>query len=337
MNTIHLCRQCQTQGYPETWIAVLTSSTDDSFYKVDWDIAFLGNFYDGAYLSTNGFITFGSGSNIYTGFSPTVPPLPTVFVWAEDLIALKIYKKQVGDIMLVRYEGIEYSRTPGGSPIPTFIYEVAFGQTGYIEVTICTKQFFGQGYTGVSDGSSGTLKLGSLPVQANVQNSFVISCASTLCGLKSPAFFTALDPNAAQPTFSPTSAPTYGPVPAQPTPDFVDWAVGCRGYTASSTMVYDTAAGYGSDDSNFYMANSQVDIDFQGASKRGLFMGSNGYITFENGWNIYEGFSGNVPDEPTLFVVAADLRMMRGGYENIQVNGAPAFWIRYEGKPYYFY
>ena len=78
----------------------LTSSTtptsgnnDDGFWQLTlpFDVQFLGTNYSSIYVGTNSYITFGSGSSVYSGLSATTPNLPKIMWCASDRSVQRIY------------------------------------------------------------------------------------------------------------------------------------------------------------------------------------------------------------------------------------------------------
>jgi hypothetical protein len=70
-----------------------TGSNDDGFWTLNlpFDIQYLGNTYSTIYVGTNHYVTFGSGSSVYTGLSATTPNLPKIMWACADNSVQRIY------------------------------------------------------------------------------------------------------------------------------------------------------------------------------------------------------------------------------------------------------
>lgn len=123
-----------TQG-TTTVTSLLNSTptgTDDSYYTVPlpFTFYFAGTGYTTAYVGTNSYITFGSGSTDYSGLGPTWPPYPKILIGANDRTARRIgYYSIAGATqttsdtnlyVTIRYEGYN---NPDGSGVASTVWE----------------------------------------------------------------------------------------------------------------------------------------------------------------------------------------------------------------------
>ena len=112
-----------TTGWTQTW----SSSADDSNHKISfgWNTSFNTSNYDGVYVGSNTYLTFGSGSSLYSGLSASVPAIPGVHMCAADNSYQRVYYKlDDANTMRIRYEG--NNSTSGTVGSPTIVYEAVF-------------------------------------------------------------------------------------------------------------------------------------------------------------------------------------------------------------------
>jgi hypothetical protein len=66
---------------------VLVSAQDDSsdVYNLPFPITYLGSTYNSLYVGTNGYVTFGGGSSVYTTTTYDNPSLPKIMISVCDL------------------------------------------------------------------------------------------------------------------------------------------------------------------------------------------------------------------------------------------------------------
>lgn len=123
-----------TQG--TTTLTSLLNSTptgiDDNFYSVPlpFTFYFAGTGYTTAYVGTNSYITFGSGSTSYSSLGPTNPPYPKILIGASDRTARRIgYYSIAGATqttsdtnlyVTIRYEGYNNA---DGSGVASTVWE----------------------------------------------------------------------------------------------------------------------------------------------------------------------------------------------------------------------
>ena len=107
-----------------------TGTRDDGYWTLSlpFNITYLGTTYSTIYPSTNGYLTFGGGSTIYSGISVTTPALPKIMWCAKDNSVQRIYYGTEGTspnrTYRVRQEGV--ATTIGTTGSPTMVCEWVF-------------------------------------------------------------------------------------------------------------------------------------------------------------------------------------------------------------------
>ena len=97
--------------------------------------------------------------------------------------------------------------------------------------------------------------------------------------------------------------------------------------TSGLTLVYN-----GNVDDTSFAVNLPWTINFLGTNYNSVYVGSNGYVTFSAGSNIYSGFSASNPPGPHISIYPADRRLYKLYYAEIAAGTAQArFVIRAEG------
>ena len=97
-------------SYPQN--VTFAGNVDDGFYivPVGWNVNYLGSLYNTIYVGTNGYVTFGDGSNSFSGLNYATPPLPKILICAADNSMQRIWYGYTGAApnrkLVVRYEGI---------------------------------------------------------------------------------------------------------------------------------------------------------------------------------------------------------------------------------------
>jgi len=159
-----------------------TGTADDGYWTVPipFTVNFLGGTYNTVYVGTNSYITFGSGSVLYTGLGASTPAVSKIMVSAGDNSCQRIYYGSSGSAPLrtfrIRFEG-HVVATGGVVGSPTLEFEVVFYENNSQQIDlhvgtnnrwtiIATGYSFD--YTHVSAPLVGTLtvnnNLASLPV-----------------------------------------------------------------------------------------------------------------------------------------------------------------------------
>ena len=113
---------------PSGWSSVQNASQDDSFVQIPLPFTFYFNntAYQDVFVGSNQYMTFGSGTNVFSGLSSTNPALDKIFLNAADRSFQRVAYINATDFSYVRirYEGATgTSGTPGSS---TVIYEATF-------------------------------------------------------------------------------------------------------------------------------------------------------------------------------------------------------------------
>ena len=109
------------------WTQIQSTSRDDASLNVPFgfNTSFNTTSYNGVYVGSNTYLTFGSGSSNYSGLSVSNPAIPGVHMCAADNSYQKVfYKLDNANTMRVRYEG--NNATSGTVGTPTIVYEAVF-------------------------------------------------------------------------------------------------------------------------------------------------------------------------------------------------------------------
>jgi hypothetical protein len=110
---------------PSTFASSTTPTSgnnDDGFWDIQlpFNIEYLGNSYSNVYVGTNMYLTFGSGSSIYSGLSVSSPNLPKIMWGAADNSVQRIYSGVAGvapnRTFRIRIEGNASTGGTLGSP-----------------------------------------------------------------------------------------------------------------------------------------------------------------------------------------------------------------------------
>lgn len=111
--------------------APTTGNNDDGYWTLSlpFTILFNGISYDTIYVGTNSYITFGGGSEEYSGLSFSNPNLPKIMISSEDNSCQRLYYGTEGNpgvnrTYRIRYEGT--NSTTGSLGNPNIVYEVTF-------------------------------------------------------------------------------------------------------------------------------------------------------------------------------------------------------------------
>lgn len=109
------------------WISLQDASVDDAFVTVPLPFSFpiAGSSYTSAFVGSNTYITFGSGSTVYSSLSATNPALPKFFLGAADNSYQRVaYYTGGTDYVRIRYEG--NGSTSGTVGSPGIVLEITF-------------------------------------------------------------------------------------------------------------------------------------------------------------------------------------------------------------------
>ena len=100
--------------------------------------------------------------------------------------------------------------------------------------------------------------------------------------------------------------------------------------TSGLTLAYN-----GDVDDTSFAVNLPWSVNFLGTNYNSVFVGSNGYITFQSGSSTYGGFSASNPPGPHISIYPADRRLYKLYYAQIAAGTAQEkFVIRVEGVDY---
>jgi hypothetical protein len=100
--------------------------------------------------------------------------------------------------------------------------------------------------------------------------------------------------------------------------------------TSGLTLAYN-----GNVDDTFFTVNLPWSVNFLGTNYNSVYVGSNGYVTFQTGNSTYSGFSASNPAGPHISIYPADRRLYKLYYAEIDAGTAQArFVIRVEGVDY---
>lgn len=110
---------------PSGWTGLQNSSVDDSFVTVPLGFNFymFGTAYSTVYVGSNTYLTFGSGSSLYSGLSITNPALNKFHLGAADNSYQRVsyYNHPSNFYTIIRYEG--NGSTSGTVGSPGIVYE----------------------------------------------------------------------------------------------------------------------------------------------------------------------------------------------------------------------
>jgi len=111
---------------------------DNVFFTISlpFEIDFLGNRYSTVYLGSNGYFTFGGGSNQFNAIRPNLPSLPGVHVIPGNRRLTQIYTLSSGGTFRIRVEGYNYGTSSALTP---HVYEILFTNgSSFIDVNLVT-------------------------------------------------------------------------------------------------------------------------------------------------------------------------------------------------------
>ena len=126
-----------TTGLTQVTTAGLTGSADDGYWTValPFNITYQGTSYSSVYIGTNSYITFGSGSNAYSGLGPAYPAIPKIMIGSADNSGTSIWKGQSGSTPNQTYTVQFYGNNlaSGGSIIS---WQVVFSEANPAQFTL---------------------------------------------------------------------------------------------------------------------------------------------------------------------------------------------------------
>jgi hypothetical protein len=117
---------------PSGWTSLQNSSSDDAFvtFNTSFNFTINNTNYTAHNLGSNTYITWGGGSNAYSGLSASNPALNKLHLGSADNSYQRVSRLQVSNYSRVRYEGT--ANTTGTVGSPTIVLEVTiFNPTNY--------------------------------------------------------------------------------------------------------------------------------------------------------------------------------------------------------------
>lgn len=160
-----------------------TGSVDDSFKAVPlpFNVVFFGVTYNTVYVGSNSYLTFGAGSNVFSGVAANVPALAKIMIGARDNSYQQIFGGVSGTApnrtYRIRFEGT--AATSGTVGSPNIVWEVTFFENNpaQIELHLGSNSNTG-GYFGVCTASE---RVADLPTKTNTGYTI-----TTAAGVASP-------------------------------------------------------------------------------------------------------------------------------------------------------
>lgn len=111
---------------PTSWTGLQNVSADDAYIGpvlLPFTFYHSGVGYNSVYIGSNSYLTYGAGSNNYSGLSSSNPALPKYFLGSADNSYQRVsYYSFNADYFRIRYEGT--SGTSGTVGNPNIVYEV---------------------------------------------------------------------------------------------------------------------------------------------------------------------------------------------------------------------
>ena len=110
---------------PTGWIEVFNGNSDDNAYAIPIPSTnYTTTARTTAYVGTNAYITFGSGSSVYSSLSASNPNLPKIMMCAADNSLQRLAYITTVNYTKIRFEGT--AGTSGSAGFPTMVYEATF-------------------------------------------------------------------------------------------------------------------------------------------------------------------------------------------------------------------
>lgn len=131
-----------------SWVGLQNSSVDDSFITINLPFTFwmAGTAYTQVFIGSNSYLTFGTGSTVYSSLSASNPPYPKLMFGAADNSYQRVssYTDSLSRFVRIRYEGT--AATSGTVGSPTIVAEITilnpqntfafFGAYQYLELRV---------------------------------------------------------------------------------------------------------------------------------------------------------------------------------------------------------
>jgi len=164
---------------PTGYTAQITTSQDDNYFSIGFGFTFFmgGTGYTSCFPSSNCYVTFGSGSVVFSGLGPTNPAFNKFFFMGADNSWQRVSTIVAATYIRIRFEGTaSTSGTPGSPNIvyeATFFNPSSFSNNSVVELLIGTNSR----PTGVMSAASASANYATGTPTAN--QSFVFSGNST--------------------------------------------------------------------------------------------------------------------------------------------------------------
>jgi hypothetical protein len=153
-------------GSAGTPVGVGTGTADDGYWPITpgWNISFNGTNYTTMYAATNFYVTFGSGSTVYSALTASNPALPKIAMSAADRSVQRMYYQLTGTTpnrtFWWRMEGS--TTTSGTLGSPTMVYEGYIYENSPSTIDIVTGVLSSGGLTGVFSASAQLLAVAGM-------------------------------------------------------------------------------------------------------------------------------------------------------------------------------
>jgi hypothetical protein len=136
---------------PTGWIEVFNGNSDDNSYAIPIPSTnYNGSGRTTAYVGTNGYITFGSGSSVYSSLSASNPNLSKIMMCAADNSLQRLAYIATVNYTKIRFEGT--AATSGSAGFPGMVYEATFYPTSIRGTNPTIEIVFGDYRTGGFSG-----------------------------------------------------------------------------------------------------------------------------------------------------------------------------------------
>ena len=147
---------------PTGWTSQFDSNQDDASLQIPilpFNFYIDNTAFTAVYIGSNSYITFGSGSNVYSGLSASTPGIPKMMFGAADNSYQRISTFVSGtDYVRVRYEG--YQSTSGNAGFPGIVAEITlfnpskFSGNNVIEMLVGVHGRSGGAVSNISNAST---------------------------------------------------------------------------------------------------------------------------------------------------------------------------------------
>jgi hypothetical protein len=127
---------------PTSGVLSFVGGQDDGYWTVPlpFPVTFIGATYNSIFVGTNTYITFGSGSVVYSQLNASNPPFPKIMISCADNSCQRIYYGAEGTApnrtFRIRWEGT--ASTSGTLGAPNMIYETVFYENTPTQIDVHT-------------------------------------------------------------------------------------------------------------------------------------------------------------------------------------------------------